>query len=173
MSPFTARLDGIAHHPEAMLPLRRTRSSPKGAQGRQWPFEEARWSLPHPLAIMNAGGSQDRQTLLGYAENISRHGMMIGTVWPKEPDSRLQVEFALPEPADLVVRCSCRVVWARPHSVDANRPGMGLEFLDLPDTVADRIDSLWQGDRQPEAPACRTWSEYDHAWVARTPRASR
>lgn len=98
--------------------------------------------------------------------------MMIGTVWPKEVGSRLLIEFALPAPADLVVRCGCEVVWARPYSVDRRRPGMGLEFLELPESAAEGIDSLWRTGHPPDAPASRTWSEFDHAWIAWTPRSA-
>ncbi len=155
-----------------MLPWRRRGSRPNG-DGRQWAFEERRRSLPHRLAVLKVDAPEDRHTLLGYAESITRTGMMIGTVWPKRVGSRHLVEFALPDPADLVVRCTCRVAWARPHSEDRQKPGMGLEFLDLPEPVADRIDSLWQGDARPPARVRRTWSEFDHAWIPwRPPRAA-
>ncbi len=154
-----------------MLPLFRRRGSSTGAKRRKWRFEEPRWTLSHPLAVLVVDTAQDRRTLLGYAENISCGGMMIGSVWPKEVGSRLEVEFALPEPADLVVRCTCEVVWARPHSVDPNKPGMGLKFLDLPGSMACGIESLFEGDQGPQTPSSRTWSEYDHAWIPWTPRA--
>ena len=149
-----------------MLPLWKRRSSSAEAKGRKWRFEESRWALQHPLAVLNVVEAEDRRTLLGYAENISCNGMMIGTVWPKQPGSRLLVEFALPEPADLVVRCTCEVIWARPHSADPNKPGMGLEFLELPGSAARSIESLFGEDRGPAAEACRTWSEYDGAWIS-------
>lgn len=145
--------------------LRSRRRAPEGGAGSLLPFDDGSWSLPHPLAVLNVAGAGDRHTLLGYAENISRHGMMIGTVWPKEVDRELEIEFALPEPVDLVVRCICRVAWARPHSIDPNRPGMGLEFIELPESVADRIESLRETRQMPESAACRTWSEFDQAWI--------
>ena len=154
-----------------MLPVRWRRGSSAGAKGRAWRFEETRWSLPHPLAVLLVDGAQDRRTLLGYASNISCGGMMIGTVWPKKVGRRLQVEFALPEPADLVVRCTCEVTWARPHSADPIKPGMGLRFLDLPCPTARSIESLFEGDASLRARPCRTWSEYDHEWIRWTHRA--
>jgi hypothetical protein len=163
----------MAEHLEVMLPLFGRRRSTIGSRGRKWLFEEPRWSLSHPLAVLRVGGTGNRRTLLGYAENISCNGMMIGSVWPKEVGSRLQVEFALPAPADLVVQCTCEVIWARPHSVDPNKPGMGLKFLDLPGPTACSIESLCDGDRSSETPACRTWSDYDQAWIPWTPPASR
>ncbi len=150
----------------AMLSLRLKRA-------RRWRFEEPRWALVHPLAVLKVDGAEGRRTLLGYAENISCGGMMIGTVWPKEVGSRLRIEFALPEPADLVARCTCKVIWARPHSADPEKPGMGLQFLDLPAPMALGIESLFEEDRGPQAPPCRTWSEYHQAWIPWTPRAPR
>ncbi len=156
-----------------MLPLWRSRRTSTGTKGRRWRFEEPHWTLLHPLAVLNVGGTEERRTLLGYAENISCNGMMIGSVWPKKVGSHLQVEFALPEPADLVVRCACEVVWARPHSADPDRPGMGLSFLDLPESAACSIESLHAGEQAQGAPAGRTWSEYDQAWIPWTPQAPR
>lgn len=144
--------------------------SPAGLTREPRPFEDPRWRLPHPIAVLTIDRTLDRRTLLGYAENMSRGGMMIGTISPKAVGSRHRVEFALPGPSDVVVRCSCRVAWARPFSVDPERPGMGLELLDLPESVAAAIDALWENGRRPEAPACRTWSEFDRAWIPWTPR---
>ena len=150
----------------------RRRSSPR-ADDRKWRFEAPRWQLTHPLPVLNVGGAGDRRTLLGYAENISSGGMMIGTVWPKPVGRRLEIEFALPDPADLVARCSAEVVWARPHRVDPDRPGMGLEFLDLPGATARAIEALFESEGGPYDRPCRTWSEYDGEWIPWTPRAPR
>ena len=143
--------------------LRRKRRSLKPGDDNLLQFEEPRRRLAHPLVVLNVAG--DRHTLLGYAENISRHGMMIATLWPRQPGSELEVEFALPEPVDLVVRCTCKVAWARPHSVDPNKPGMGLAFHELPESAAAGIESLCNESKTIETPACRTWSEYDQAWI--------
>ncbi len=147
----------------------RKKPGPNGHHGTG-PFEDPRWNLPHPLAILRVDVRSERRTLLGYAEYISPEGMMIGTVWPKEVGSRHRVEFALPAPADTVVRCNCEVVWARPYSVDRQRPGMGLEFVAPPESVAESIESLWRAGHAPDAPPTRTWSEFDRKWIDWTPR---
>jgi hypothetical protein len=135
-------------------------------------LEEPRWNLNHPLAVLKVVG--DRRTLLGYAENLSRRGMMIGSISPKSVGSRYEVEFALPDPEDLVVRCSCRVAWSRPYSKDTTTPGMGLEFLDLPDEVGARIEStLWRTCEPNRNGAIRIWSDFDHEWIRWTPAAAR
>ena len=148
-----------------MLSLRARRT-------RGYRFEEPRWTLAHPFPVLKVDDLEGRRTLLGYAENVNCGGMMIGTVWPKEVGSRFRVEFALPEPADLVVRCTCEVVWARPHSADPNRPGMGLSFLDLTAPMIHGIEALFEADQDRQAPR-RTWSEYDREWIPWTPRTPR
>lgn len=138
---------------------------------RKWQFEAPRWTLAHPLPVLNVGGDGGRRTLLGYAENISCGGMMIGTVWPKPAGTLLEIEFALPAPADLVAHSACEVVWARPHSADPDKPGMGLRFLDLPGDAARAIESLFDGEQGSHSRPRRTWSEYDREWIPWTPRA--
>lgn len=149
---------------------RRKKESTSTGRRRTLPFEDPRWDLLHPLAVLKVDGHTGRRTLLGYAENISKRGMMIGSVWPKEVHSRHQIEFALPAPIDLVVRCDCEVVWSRPYSVDSEKPGMGLEFQELSELAADGIEAVWRAGSPPNAPASRTWSDFDHAWIAWTPR---
>lgn len=138
---------------------------------RRWSLEEARWNLSHPLAVLKVVG--EKRTLLGYAENISRRGMMIGSISPKAVGSRYEVEFALPDPEDLVVRCSCRVAWSRPYSKSTETPGMGLEFLDLPEELAARIESmLWRNGQPSRKAAMRIWSEFDREWIRWRPQAA-
>ncbi len=158
--------------PEAMSLWSRSNRPDPARRSRDLPFEEPRWRLARPLTILKVDGLGGRHTLLGFAENLSRGGMMIGSISPKEVGSRHQIEFALPAPSDLVVRCSCRVAWARPYSAAGREPGMGLEFLDLPESAAEGIDALWESARPPEAPARCTWSDFDRAWIPWTPRSA-
>jgi Tfp pilus assembly protein PilZ len=155
MLPWFGRRDDRTEHP----PERRVS------------LEEPRWNLNHPLAVLKVVG--ERRTLLGYAENLSRKGMMIGSISPKAVGARYEVEFALPDPEDLVVRCTCRVAWARPYSKSSQTPGMGLEFLDLPDDLAARIESmLWRNGKPSRKAAMRIWSEFDHEWIRWRPQAA-
>ncbi len=170
---FTSPGCGIGHHRVAMGLWRNNGKRGPNGQRRTLPFEEPRWRLARPLTILKVDGLGGRHTLLGYAENISRNGLMIGTVSPKEVGSLHEIEFALPSPADLVVRCRCKVVWARRYSAGGREPGMGLEFLDLSASAAESIDSLWGDEHPPEAPATCTWSDFERAWVPWAPRRAR
>jgi len=91
------------------------------------------------LNVVNAGGSK---SFFGYGKNISRGGMFIATVNPREPGTRFRLEIPLPAPVLKVVQCECEVVWHRQFSKGSTlEPGMGLKFLDLPEDEADTIDS--------------------------------
>lgn len=82
-----------------------------------------------------------RKSFFGYAQNISRGGMFISTVSPREPGEVFTVETPLPLPQPMTIQCRCEVVWKRPYSrKGCYEPGMGLKFIDLPEDVAKAID---------------------------------
>ena len=90
------------------------------------------------LNIINAGGSK---TFFGYGKNISLGGVFIGTVNPREVGARFRLEIPLPAPILKVVQCECEVVWNRQFSKESTlEPGMGLKFLDLPESDGESID---------------------------------
>jgi c-di-GMP-binding flagellar brake protein YcgR len=90
------------------------------------------------LNIINAGGSK---TFFGYGKNISLGGMFIGTVNPREIGAHFRLEIPLPAPILKVVQCECEVVWNRQFSKGSTlEPGMGLKFLDLPESDGESID---------------------------------
>ena len=102
---------------------------------------DLRQALRAPITVLQADCTDGHKTFFGYAKNLSRSGMMIGTINPREPGSRFWVEFPLPDPVNRVAKCHCEVVWQRRYSREHRYdPGMGLRFLDLPDDVADAID---------------------------------
>ncbi len=105
----------------------------QGAQQRKY--------LRAPMIILNiiqAGGSK---SFFGYGKNISRGGLFIGTVNPREPGARFQLEIPLPAPILKILQCQCEVVWNRQFSKKSTlEPGMGLKFVDLNDSDADLID---------------------------------
>jgi uncharacterized protein (TIGR02266 family) len=108
--------------------------------------ENQRKSLRSPLIVLRVKLDDGRKSLFGYAKNISRGGLFITSVNPKEPGSRFQVEIALPSPLGRTIQCSCEVVWKRHFSKKSNlEPGMGIRFLDLPDGVAEEIDAWIKG----------------------------
>ena len=97
--------------------------------------ERQRAELDKPLVVLNANENEGPRTLFGYAKNISRGGMMIGSLNPKEPGSRYDLEFALPGTVKRLGRCYCEVVWKRSLADKAHAPGMGLKFLELSPTT--------------------------------------
>jgi uncharacterized protein (TIGR02266 family) len=82
----------------------------------------------------------ERRYFFGYAKNISRSGIYIQTVSPKTVGDKFNIEFIIPK-TDIQVKCICEVVWSRPYSKSGkDEPGMGLNFMELDLTVADRIE---------------------------------
>lgn len=98
-------------------------------------------NLRAPLIVEKIPCGDGHKTFFGYAKNISRGGLFIGTVKPREPGDRFNIEITLPKPSTLTFQCSCEVVWKRHYEKNnALEPGMGLKFVDLPEPVAVQID---------------------------------
>lgn len=105
------------------------------------PEPGSRQALRTPITVLQADCTDGHKTFFGYAKNLSKSGMMIGTINPRELGSQFWVEFPLPEPVNRVAKCHCEVVWQRRYSREHRYdPGMGLRFLDLPNDVAEAID---------------------------------
>lgn len=101
-----------------------------------------RKSLRAPLIVLRVKLDDGRKSFFGYAKNISRSGLFIATVNPRDPGEQFQVELTLPAPISHNVQCTCEVVWKRLYSKGSPyEPGMGLRFLELPDAMADALDS--------------------------------
>lgn len=69
---------------------------------------------------------------LGYSRNLSRTGMMIGTLKVFAPGTVLELKLTLGEQ---IVSCRAEVVWAREGPVqwlNNGRVGMGIRFLGPP-----------------------------------------
>lgn len=114
------------------------------------PQPDSRQALRVPILVLRADCTDGHKTFFGYAKNLSKSGMMIGTINPREPGSQFWVQFSLPEPVNRVAKCHCEVIWRRRYSREHRYdPGMGLRFLDLPDDVAEAIDEwVRELDRQ-------------------------
>jgi hypothetical protein len=114
----------------------------ESTEGRARLQGNRRLSLRSPLIVLKARIDQDKMSFFGYAKNISRGGMFISSINPREPGSQFRVEFPLPTPIDQRVQCDCEVVWKRIYSPKAiYEPGMGLKFLNLPEEIAEAIDA--------------------------------
>lgn len=105
------------------------------------PPSDSRQALRAPIMVLQAEVTDGHKSFFGYAKDLSKSGMMIGTINPREPGSQFWVEFSLPEPINRVAKCHCEVVWQRRYSREHQYdPGMGLRFLDLPAEMAEAID---------------------------------
>ncbi len=111
---------------------------------------DSRQALRAPITVLRADCTDGHKTFFGYAKDLSKSGMMIATINPREPGSRFWVEFSLPEPVNRIAQCHCEVVWQRRYSREHRYdPGMGLRFLDLPEDMAEAIDG-WIHELQRE-----------------------
>ncbi len=82
----------------------------------------------------------DQPRYLGYSRNISKTGMMVGTLRVFAPDTLLRIRIRLPHGTfDL----NGVVIWARQGSVQwlqTGRVGMGIRFTDVPEGLVERIE---------------------------------
>lgn len=109
---------------------------------------DLRKDLRAPLIIYRLRFDDGRRTFFGYSKNISRSGLFIATVNPREIGHRFELEIPLPAPIGRTVRCACEVIWNRQFDRrSVHEPGMGLRFIDLPDDVAQAIDT-WAGGQE-------------------------
>jgi uncharacterized protein (TIGR02266 family) len=101
-----------------------------------------------PLIVEKIPCADGRKTLFGYAKNISRGGLFIATVKPRDPGEEFMIELTLPKDSGHTFRCRCVVVWKRHFQRKVvNEPGMGLRFLELNNFDGDKIDE-WVKDQK-------------------------
>ncbi len=116
------------------------------------PKPERRRHLRVHITVIRARFDDGPRTFFGYANNISKSGLGIGTISPKKPSSQYHLEFSLPTPLGLTVRCNCEIVWSRPYAKGSPyEPGMGLRFLKLPEQTAAAIDR-WVREENRRSP---------------------
>jgi uncharacterized protein (TIGR02266 family) len=135
---------------QGFWPRRRTMSD----ETSPYPVEQKnlRRALRSPLIVEKLPCGDGRKTFFGYAKNISRGGLFIATVNPREPGDQFDLELLLPAPNSLLIRCRCEVVWKRVFERKGKfEPGMGLRFLDLPEATGEAIDLWVRGCLDPTA----------------------
>lgn len=77
----------------------------------------------------------------GFASNLSRSGMFIATVKPRELGEEFEITFNLPDSGEPIT-CRCYGVWVRRYSPDSGIiPGMGIRFMNMNDETKIRIDA--------------------------------
>ncbi|MEZ4483570.1 MAG: PilZ domain-containing protein [Syntrophotaleaceae bacterium] len=114
---------------------------------QETPQGQSRKHLRSPMIVLNVVNAAGNKSFFGYGKNISRGGLFIGSVNPREPGDRFRLEI-LPAPILKVVHVECEVVWNRQFSKGSTlEPGMGLKFLDLPAEEAESIDQ-WVNHHQ-------------------------
>ncbi|NOS35456.1 MAG: pilus assembly protein PilZ [Deltaproteobacteria bacterium] len=92
------------------------------------------------LIVLKVKGSSMNRSFFGYAKTISRNGMFIASISPKEVGEEFTLEFK-PPTMDVPVTCLCTVIWRREYTADSPRePGMALKFIDLDDASREAID---------------------------------
>jgi len=105
-----------------------------------------RRSIRAPLIIEKIPCDDGHKTFFGYAKNVSRGGLFIATVKPRELGEEFLIEWTLPTKPKYTIRCRCEVVWKQHFQrKGANEPGMGLRFLDLAETDGDKVDEWVAG----------------------------
>ena len=94
-----------------------------------------------PLIVEKVPCGDGQKTFFGYAKNISRGGLFIATLNPRELGEEFMLELTLPMKPKHKVSCRCKVVWKRLYKrKSVHEPGMGLRFLDLSAEDGNKID---------------------------------
>ena len=120
----------------------------KETEEHQKPPDRRRY-LRDPIIVFKIMEDTKIQPLFGYAKNISRGGFFIASINPRKPGESFKIFFQIPgtesgtKPrTEINVRCQCEVVWARKYSkTDKLEPGYGVRFIDIPEDMAEAIDS--------------------------------
>ena len=104
--------------------------------------ENKRKYLRVPILVTRVKGEEKEggQVFFGYAKDVSRAGLFVQTISPKNEKEQYRIEFTLPGSDEPIV-CMAEVVWKRGYMPNAAyEPGMGLKFLDLDNDRASMID---------------------------------
>ena len=112
--------------------------------------KDKRRTLRVPLIVEKIPCGDGRRTFFGYASNLSRGGIFISTVNPRDPGEQFDLHVKLPPAAGFPLHCHCVVVWRRKLAEGRNlQPGMGLRFLDLSQETADSLER-WLNSITPQ-----------------------
>ncbi|MCK4739683.1 MAG: PilZ domain-containing protein [Deltaproteobacteria bacterium] len=89
--------------------------------------------------LMEARGEDSLGHIFGVAKNLSKSGLFLSTEHTREIGAEFNLTFTLP--FDKTNVCTlCRVVWVEAFNPDALKgPGMGVSFLDLDESIRDKI----------------------------------
>lgn len=100
-----------------------------------------RKTLRIPILIKKVKVEQNGKVFFGYAKNISKRGLFIQSINPKDEGERFTIEFDLPDDNE-TFSCMAKVIWKRGYMPKARyEPGMGLEFIDLSKDLRDKLEA--------------------------------
>ena len=85
------------------------------------------------------------------SRNLSRGGIFVETEAPLPPQTEVGLEFGLPD-GHSPIAPTAQVIWSE-ESSEGRRRGMGLQFLALDRTSAERIDAFVYEHLPPANPA--------------------
>lgn len=101
---------------------------------------DKRKHLREPIIVFKIIEEGNQPYFFGYAKNISRSGVFIASVNPRNPGEQFNITFQIPK-TDIKAKCQCEVVWTRKYNQGSRlEPGYGIRFLDLSEEVASSID---------------------------------
>ncbi|MBI5970964.1 MAG: PilZ domain-containing protein [Deltaproteobacteria bacterium] len=101
---------------------------------------DRRKNLRRQLIVLKVKGIDAGGTFFGYAKTLSKAGMFITTVAPKNAGEEFDITFTLTgDPAP--IRVICKVAWKRDYDPKLKQePGMGVKFVGLDVNMAARIE---------------------------------
>lgn len=109
----------------------------------------SRKDLRVPILVTKVKAENEGNVFFGYAKNISKSGLFIQTISPKDEGDQFKIEFTLPGEEEPII-CKAEVIWKRLYLPNAPyEPGMGLKFLNLDGKVGKYIDS-WVAQTKEE-----------------------
>lgn len=109
---------------------------------------DRRASPRSPVIVREARCIAGMEVFFGYATDLSRSGLFIGTPKMRPPGAQIEIRFRLPG-VEGEIACLAEVVWTRPfRKDDPLPPGFGLRFLGLSEEAAETIDA-WVASSPP------------------------
>lgn len=103
--------------------------------------QDKRRHLRVPLRVLRVETKLKGDVFFGHATNISKTGLFIQTANPKQPGFKVHIKFQLPNSEKL--SCWAEVVWTQDYTGQKGvQPGMGLQFIDPPESVQSAINEF-------------------------------
>lgn len=98
-----------------------------------------RRDTPRIPKVLSLNYSKEKDLINAYTDNAGKGGLFIKTQKPLPKGERFSLKLQLPGESE-PVRIECLVSWIRkPSEGTTNPPGMGVEFLQMEETVQERL----------------------------------